>query len=168
VIKEELKRLGAMMADRVDELYSDGAIIFLSAWEWKGELDSHSFVRGEDSLVRKCLLETEPDIRLLEACNLAQSEENDRKLQALIDNSSEEFDPELNDLFYEVETKVRENISDDRSPYFGQVLVIVGWIELGIYFHRVISFAGLIQRLVMLYNAGRDSYRKKTLHPEDR
>lgn len=160
-LKPEIRILAKKMIARMEEIYPDAAIVFLSYWNRSGEEDAYSIIHGDDMIAERCFLELEQKMRRMERCNLNPSDQSLKELGSMIDELSEEGDPELIAIFKKVyDLLVIQNGDPKTAPFFGEAIVMVGWMELGIHYHRYIEFVGMMRGIVSLFNAGIDSFRR--------
>lgn len=161
MIQERIQALADQIEARINEIYPDAAIIFLSSWKEEGRPGGVNFIHGDADLIKECFTETQPDIRFIEACNLGHSEKNDTELGRLLGRFRKEADLEIKRLYEQIEPLVLDpKAIQDRSPFVGQVLMIIGWRELSLYFHRTVEVTGMIPNIVTLFNTGKDSFFK--------
>lgn len=161
MLKSEIRILAKKMIARMEALYPDGAIVFLSYWNRPGDEDTYSVMQGDEAVVERCFREMEQKIRQMESCNLNPSEESCAALGRLIDELEEEGDVELIDLFQKISNLLAvDGEAAQESPYFGEAIVMVGWMELGIQFHKYVEFVGMARGVIGLFNAGVDSFRR--------
>lgn len=149
------------MVDRAETLYPEFAIIFLSSWQRPEDVGGHNFIHGDGDVVERCFREMQPTMRLIERCNINPSLHSEEELQKVIAGLAEEGDPAIVQTFQNIsELLLDGDPRADANPYCGQALVMVGWMELGTYFHRYIEFVGMARGIVSLFNAAIDSFHE--------
>lgn len=166
MLKPKIKAQTDKMVARMDATYADGVMIFLSTWNKGEDAGAHSFIQGDSMIVERCFREMQPIMRRLERCNVNPSPRSEEELQKVIADLAEEGDPEIISRFQEIsELLLDGDPAADVDPYCGQALIMVGWMELGISFHRYVESVGMVRGIVGLFNAATDSFRKT--HPSE-
>lgn len=160
-MKPEIKALADKIIKRADALYPDVAVVFFSYWSQSGQDDNYSTAHGDQELIDRCLSNLEPKIRLMERRNLNPCQKSLEDIYNIGAELSKEGDPEISDLFMQISNLLlTKNTSLGSYQYFGEAILAIGWMELGITFHCYAEFSGMIRGVVSLFNAGMDSYRK--------
>jgi len=155
-LKTELRDLAKRMSDRMMEIYPESAMLFIADLNLVNSNEAFAFIYGEDEILHRCFRELEGKIRRLESCNMNPSNESKNEIQAIMEDLSQEADPEIEKLF----TVASALLGDGGSGGFGgSAILMVGWKELGISFHRYVDFVGMVRSVVRLFNAGIDSFR---------
>jgi hypothetical protein len=152
MIESEIRILAKKMARCVDELHPDASLVFLSSWKKPQDSGNHVLVHGDEGLAHRSFREMEPIMRRLESLNLNPSDKSISEIHRITTELCESEDPEMDRLF-------RKVLSLFGSPIDGETILMVSWMELGIYHHLYVDLGGMIRGIVGLFNAGIDAFR---------
>lgn len=155
MIKQDIWAVANKMAARMEELHSDGALVLLSGWDWGALECNYDFLTyGGKELIEQSFRNMEPVIRRMEGLNANPSETSAREMGRIAADLCADADPEIDALFAQILRII--GTANGR----GEAILMISWIELGIYQRRAVIMGGMVRKIAGLFNVGIDAFRK--------